>query len=207
MTFTKIDLATWPRKEYFDHYLTEVPCTYSATFKLEITKLRQSGKKLYPSMLYALSTVVNRHQEFRMAFNEAGELGFYDLVHPCYTIFHKDTETFSNLWTRYTPDYAEFCAAWTHDMSVYGTQMGLMARPDTPENTFPVSMVPWASFDSFHLHLQKGYDYLPPIFTMGRFYEENGKTLLPLAVQVHHAVCDGFHLCRLVNELQALLNE
>lgn len=40
---------------------------------------------------------------------------------------------------------------------------------------------------------------------MGKFEEEGGKILLPLAVQLHHAVCDGFHLCRLVNELQDLL--
>ena len=32
-----------------------------------------------------------------------------------------------------------------------------------------------------------------------------GKTLLPLAVQVHHGVCDGFHLCRFLNGLQARL--
>ena len=81
-----------------------------------------------------------------------------------------------------------------------------MARPNTPANTFPVSMIPWASFSGFNLNLQKGYDYLLPIFTMGKFYQENGKTLLPLAVQVHHGVCDGFHLCRFVTELQDLLN-
>ena len=207
MTFTKIDLENWPRRAYFDHYFTQVPCTYSAVFKLDITKLRQSGQKLYPAMLYALSTVVNRHQEFRMAINEAGELGFYDQVHSCYTIFHQDTETFSNLWTAYTPDYTAFRAAFEHDMAVYGDHQGLMSRPDTPENTFPVSMVPWASFEGFNLNLQKGYDYLSPIFTMGKFYEDNGKILLPLAVQAHHAVCDGFHLCRLVNEVQELVDK
>ncbi len=140
-----------------------------------------------------------------MALDEDGAPGFYDLVHPCYTIFHKDTETFSNLWTAYTSDYAEFCAAWEKDMADYGSRPGILSRPDTPANTFPVSMIPWATFEGFNLNLQKGYDYLPPIFTMGRFYEENGRTLLPLAVQVHHAVCDGFHLCRLVNELQKSL--
>ena len=41
---------------------------------------------------------------------------------------------------------------------------------------------------------------------MGRFYEREGRVLMSLAVQVHHAVCDGFHLCRLVNELQARLD-
>lgn len=206
MTFTKIDRETWARKEYFEHYFTQVPCTYSAVFQMDITNLRRRGEKLYPAMLHHISIVVNRHQEFRMACLSTGEIGYYDVVHPCYTVFHKDTETFSSLWTAYTPDYAAFCAAYQRDLSAYGDQPGLMSRPDTPENTFPVSMLPWAGFEGFNLNLQKGYDYLPPIFTMGRFREENGKVLLPLAIQVHHAVCDGFHLCRLVNELQALLN-
>ena len=141
-----------------------------------------------------------------MALNNARELGFYDQVHPCYTIFHQDSETFSNLWTAFTPDYAAFHTAYEHDMTTYGHQQGLMSRSDTPENTFPVSMLPWASFDGFNLNLQKGYTYLLPIFTMGQFYEDSGKILLPLAVQVHHAVCDGFHLCRLINEIQTHLN-
>lgn len=206
MTFTKIDQDAWPRKEYFDHYFTQVPCTYSAVFQLDITSLRSSGEKLYPAMLYCISTVVNRHREFRMACNAAKEIGWYDRVHPCYTIFHKDTETFSNLWTEYNPDYAAFREAYRRTLSVYGEQPGMMPQPDTPPNTFPVSMIPWASFEGFNLNLQNGYDYLPPIFTMGKFYEENSRVRLPLAVQVHHAVCDGFHLCRLVNEMQELLD-
>lgn len=147
-----------------------------------------------------------RRQEFRMALDDDGSPGYYDLVHPCYTVFHKDTETFSCLWTAYTPDYESFCAAWENDMAVYGNLPGLSPQSDTPKNTFPVSMLPWSGFEGFNLNLQNGYDYLPPIFTMGRFYEENGKVLLPLAVQVHHAVCDGFHLCRFIRELQELLD-
>ena len=127
-------------------------------------------------------------------------------MHPCYTIFHKESETFSNLWTEYTPDYEAFCEAYRLDMAQYGRNPGMEAKPGTPENTFPVSMLPWASFEGFNLNLQKGYDYLLPIFTMGRYQETGGKTLLPLAVQVHHAVCDGFHLCRFVNGLQARLD-
>ena len=66
-------------------------------------------------------------------------------------------------------------------------------------------MVPWTSFEGFHLHLPKGNTYLLPIFTMGRYEERDGKWWLPLAIQVHHAVCDGFHVCRFVGELRALL--
>lgn len=206
MTFTPIDRAHWARKEYFDHYFSQVPCTYSAAFQLDITRLRQQGQKLYPTMLYHIAAEVNLHAEFRTALDGAGQLGIYDRMHPCYTIFHKESETFSNLWTEYTPDYEAFCEAYRRDMAQYGGNLGMEAKPGTTENTFPVSMLPWASFEGFNLNLQKGYDYLLPIFTMGRYQETGGKTLLPLAVQVHHAVCDGFHLCRFVNGLQTRLD-
>lgn len=206
MTFTPIDRAHWARKEYFDHYFSQVPCTYSTVFQLDITRLRQQGQKLYPTMLYHIASEVNLHEEFRTALDGTGRLGIYDQMHPCYTIFHRESETFSNLWTEYTPDYETFCEAYRQDMAQYGGNPGMEAKPGTPENTFPVSMLPWASFEGFNLNLQKGYDFLLPIFTMGRYQEKDGKTLLPLAVQVHHAVCDGFHLCRFVNGLQARLD-
>ena len=45
-------------------------------------------------MLYYITTIVNRHPEFRTAINQAGELGIYDEMLPSYTVFHEDTETF-----------------------------------------------------------------------------------------------------------------
>lgn len=176
------------------------------TTKLDITKIIESKKKLYPAMLYYLTTIVNRHVEFRIAFNKDNELGVYDEMLPCYTIFHKDTETFSNLWTVYCKDYEEFYKMYENDLRQYGNQKGMFGKPDVPDNCFTVSMIPWVSFEGFNLNLQKGYDYLLPIFTMGKYYEENGRILLPLAIQVHHAVCDGFHVCRFINELQELIN-
>jgi chloramphenicol O-acetyltransferase type A len=46
--------------------------------------------------------------------------------------------------------------------------------------------------------------YLLPIFTIGKFIEQGEKTFMPLALQVHHSVCDGFHTGRFVNALQTL---
>lgn len=206
MTFHKIDLDTWPRREYFEHYFRAVPCTYSAVFRLDVTALRQSGRKFYPSMLHHLSAAVNRRTEFRMTCLPDGTIGYYDLVHPCFTIFHKDTETFSNLWTPYVPDRDAFLASFDRVMTEWGNRPGLTPQPDVPENTFPVSTLPWASFEGFNLNLQHGYTYLPPIFTMGKFAESGGRMTLPLAVQAHHAVCDGFHVCRLIGDLQELLD-
>lgn len=183
-----------------------IPCTYSMTVKLDITQIKKKQMKLYPAMLYYLATIVNRHAEFRTTINPEGELGIYDEMIPSYTIFHEDTETFSELWTMYMPDFDVFLKTYENDIQQYGSNPGMIGKPAVPENIFTVSMIPWTTFESFNLNLEKGYNYLIPIFTIGKYYKEDEKIILPLAIQVHHAVCDGFHICRFANELQELIN-
>ncbi|GAA0117279.1 type A chloramphenicol O-acetyltransferase [Clostridium senegalense] len=206
MCFRIINRSNWEREEYFNHYFSNVPCTYSMTVKLDITKIIKSKQKIYPAMLYFISKVVNNHKEFRMTLDQDGKLGFFDKLNPSYTVFHKDTETFSSIWTEYSEDYGLFCEFYEKDVKKFASVKVLMAKPNMPINSFTVSMIPWTTFEGFNLNLKKGYNYLLPIFTMGKYYEEKNKYILPLAIQVHHAVCDGFHVCRFVNELQELIN-
>ena len=201
--FTPIDEAAWPRRKYFDHYYRQVPCSYSICAKLDVSAVRARGYKLYPALLYAIATIVNRHEEFRTAFDGEGRLGIYDRMLPCYTIFHKDSQTFSNVWTEYSEDFQTFCAAYEKDKAAYGDVHGFTAKPNVPQNVFDVSMLPWVSFEGFNLNLPQGNGYLLPIFTLGKC----SGGIMPIAVQVHHAVCDGFHVSRFLQELQELLHD
>ncbi len=201
MEFTVIDRDTWEREAYFAHYLSAVPCTYSMTTKLDITPIREKGYQLYPTMLYVLTKTVNQYEEFRMAFLPDGRLVRYHRMSPCYTVFHKETETFSNIWTAFSDEYAAFCRSYAEDIRRYGAVQAFDAKPDMPPNCFTVSMIPWVGFESFHLQTAD-FRYLIPIFTMGRFENVQGRYMLPLAIQVHHAVCDGFHVARFVNTLK-----
>lgn len=202
MEFQIINLNTWKRKEYFEHYYKHNPCTYSMTVKIDITNLIKSCKKIYPSLLYSVTTIVNKHEEFRTAMNENGQIGIFSEMLPCYTIFHTESETFSTIWTEYTNNYDLFCKQYTYDIKEYGQVNKLISKPHVPINTFPISMIPWTTFEGFNLNLQNGYNYFLPIFTFGKFYEQDQKYYIPLSIQVHHAVCDGFHVSRFVNELQ-----
>ena len=201
MEWIPITLETWNRKEYYEHFLHAVPCTYSVTSTLDITALRERKSRVYPAMLHLIAQAVNRHPEFRTTLDSSGQPGIFTTMHPCYTIFHQDTETFSNIWTEYHPDYRVFLQSYQEDLRNYGDIHQMNAKPHCPANAFPVSMIPWCNFTSFQLNLQKGYDYLLPIFTMGQFSNQDGRTLLPISIQVHHAVCDGFHVSRFLNEL------
>ena len=205
MQFTPIDLNTWKRKEYFQHYFTDIPCTYSITVNLDITNIIDKKIKIYPALLHALAAAVNNHDEFKTTLDENGNPGIYDIMHPCYTVFNKDTETFTNVWTAYQKDFKAFYADYLNDARLAANCTKMLAKTDTPPNTFPVSMLPWESFTGFNLNLPKGSSYLLPIFTAGKYFKEGSSYKLPLAVQVHHAVCDGFHVCRLIDEVKAAL--
>ena len=97
MEYRVIDRSNWQRKEYFEHYLKVVPCTYSITTKLDITAIKKQRLKLYPTMLYCITKIVNRYEQFRTAFRTDGTLVIYNEMLPCYTVFHQDTKTFSSI--------------------------------------------------------------------------------------------------------------
>lgn len=55
---------------------------------------KAASRKLYPALLYALTKLVNRHDEFRTAFNRSGELGIYGRHNP---LLHGVPQGFGNL--------------------------------------------------------------------------------------------------------------
>jgi len=210
MSFKLIDVSKWHRKEYFDHYLNHIACTYSMTLNLDLTNLIKEIKKkeikLCPTMIYLLSMIVNKHEEFRTALDSNRRVGVFDLLHPSYAIFQKEHETFTNVWTEYNPLFSEFYEQYLLDVQKYSGVKSFIAKPNMPTNVFNISSIPWISFTGFNLNLPKITDYLLPIFTTGKYFENNGKIELPIAIQLHHAVCDGFHLARFVSELQEAMN-
>ncbi|WP_327303904.1 type A chloramphenicol O-acetyltransferase [Streptomyces sp. NBC_01298] len=203
-----IDLNTWQRRQHFEHYRRRVPCTYSMTVELDVTAfaaaLRASRRKTYVAQIWALSTVVNRHEEFRMCLTASGEPAVWPVVHPAFTVFNTQRETFATVWAPHDPDFGAFHAVAAALLAEHGRATEFFPQGEPPAAAFDVSSLPWASFTGFNLNIGDNWDHLAPIFTLGRYTERDGRTLLPLAVQVHHAAADGFHTARLVDEVRAL---
>ena len=141
-----------------------------------------------------------------MCLTEAGEPALWPAVHPAFTIFNAERETFSCVWTPHDPDFSTFHDAGAALVAEHSSATALFPHGPPPANSFDVSSLPWAPFTGFTLTIRDGWDHLAPIFTLGRYVHREGRTLLPLAVQVHHAAADGFHTARLVNELQELID-
>ena len=105
------------------------------------------------------------------------------------------------------PIYNEFLKSYEEDSRKYSTSTRYAPKEGTPANSFNISMVPWVEFTNFNTNVFDDGKFLLPIFTMGKYFERDGKRLLPLAIQVHHAVCDGYHVGVFVEKLQSYIDQ
>lgn len=205
MNFIEIKMEQWARKGHYEHYRNNVQCSYSLTVDIDVSNLivriKERGMKTYPVQIYMLATVVNQFPEFRMTTNKDHQLGYWDATDPMYTVLNADTETFSAVWTRYDSCFDKFYQAYMDDTAKYSSGV-LFPQDNVPLNVFNISSVPWLDFTAFNLNVSLGANYLLPIFTIGKYKKENKRTLMPLAIQCHHAVCDGYHVGKSVEALR-----
>ena len=157
MAFQLIDIETWERREFYEHFIKEVVCSFSVTVNLDITLLKE--ERLYPAMIWLLTKTVNEMPEFRMSLTKEG-LGVYDSMHPMYTVFNKENKNFSGIWSYFSDDYSTFLRNYEADVSEYSHSTRYTPKAGTPENAFNISMVPWLEFTSLNLNV---YDEGPSL--------------------------------------------
>lgn len=210
MTFNIIKLENWDRKEYFEHYFNQ-QTTYSITKEIDITlfkdMIKKKGYEIYPSLIYAIMEVVNKNKMFRTGINSENKLGYWDKLNPLYTVFNKQTEKFTNIWTESDNNFTSFYNNYKNDLLEYKDKEEMFPKKPIPENTIPISMIPWIDFSSFNLNIGNNSNFLLPIITIGKFYSENNKIYIPVALQLHHAVCDGYHASLFMNEFQDIIHK
>lgn len=137
--YTPVDLSRWPRKEHFEVFQSFAECTINQTVLIDITALRKHikavGWKFYPTIIFLLSNIMNRHPEFRMAMKD-NELVIWNEIHPSYTIFHPETETFSSLWSHYDGNIHHFQNTYAEDTARYGNSLSYWPKEESRENVF-----------------------------------------------------------------------
>ncbi|HBN2351254.1 TPA: type A chloramphenicol O-acetyltransferase, partial [Salmonella enterica subsp. enterica serovar Typhimurium] len=163
--YTTVDISQWHRKEHFEAFQSVAQCTYNQTVQLDITAFLKTVKKnkhkFYPAFIHILARLMNAHPEFRMAMKD-GELVIWDSVHPCYTVFHEQTETFSSLWSEYHDDFRQFLHIYSQDVACYGENLAYFPKGFI-ENMFFVSANPWVSFTSFDLNVANMDNFFAPV--------------------------------------------
>ena len=208
MNYTMVDFSTWPRGDLFRFYMDHMRVVMSLTVDVNVTPLvrfvKKNSMKFYPAMIWAVSRVVNAHEEFRFGLDADGNLIRWDVISPSYAHFHPEDGNFTKLVTPYTEDLTAFHTRFLEDRETYRDLRAVVEGQ--PANHFDVSCLPWVRYSHFDVHVFDQGDFLAPVVTWGKYEADGDKLVMPLTMNIHHAVADGFHLCRFFKEVQELVD-
>lgn len=204
MNYKIVDLNQWERGELFQFYIDKMRIVMSLTVDIDVAPLaafaKKSGLKFYPLMIWVVSKVVNSHEEFKYSWDAEGNLIQWDVLSPSYADFHKEDENFTKMVTPFSEDLFEFHSRFVQDRKTYRNVRAVVENQ--PKNFFDVSCLPWVRYRHFDVHVFDEGKFLAPVITWGKYEEEHGKLVMPLTMNIHHAVADGFHLSRFFKEVQ-----
>lgn len=209
-SYKLIDLECWPRREHFQYYREKLKCSYSLTGRVDVTALvnyaREKELKTFPCLMYAVCRSVNELDEMKMMVTPEGMPGIWEEVHPNFTVFHPEDETFTDLWMEYHPSLPDFYGSFQETIAQFGDCRGIKGRPGQPPNFFCVSCVPWMDYAGYASY-SVGEPALFPIVTFGKYTLSDGRYTMPVTVTISHAAADGYHTCKLFHKLQEILDE
>ena len=196
-----IDEKTWERAMHCMIFRNSIEPQFCVTFEADITnfkeKVKKQGLSFTMAMVYAVCKCANEIEEFRYRFLD-GKIVLYDRVDTAFTYLNKSTNLFKVVNVPFIDDISEYCKLaymTANEQKEYFT--GPLAN-----DVFQCSPMPWVTFTHIS-HTNSGKkDNATPLFDWGKYYEKNGRIMIPISVQAHHSFVDGIHVGQFVNGLQ-----
>jgi chloramphenicol O-acetyltransferase type A len=197
-----LDLETWSRREHFNLFRTWTYPHFNFCANVNIAKLYSEAKNqeisITIAIVYILSRAANEISEFRYRIR-GNAVVEHEIIHPSTTILIKN-DLFTFCPMKYTPDFKKFA----EEAVIQFTKIKDRPSLEVPENDDQLFMtsIPWVSFTSFmHPIFLDPVDSVPR-FAWGKFFQEGDELKMPLSVQAHHALMDGFHMGNYYHQVQ-----
>ena len=201
------EITTWPRKDHFEFFSKFEEPFFGITAEVDCTlaykNAKETGESFFLYYLYASLKAANSIENFRLRI-ENGEVYLYDAIHASPTINRPDG-TFGFAYFDYHSDYQIFKTEAQKEIERVQNATGLVPA-GAGQNVIHYSSLPWIKFTSVsHARAFSFPDSCPKI-TFGKTFEEGNKLLMPVAVHVNHALVDGIHVGKFLEEFQNNLN-
>ncbi len=205
-----LDLKRWPRRAAFEYFRTFDKPYFSVCTRVDVAPLkaaldRSRAGGLGLACYHASLLLAHEIEAFRYRL-EQGRVRVLDRVDGATTVLRED-ESFGFAYLDYDPDFETFCAkAGAAITAARDSGAGFEPRRDE-QALLHFTTLPWVHFTSFSHARNWGREDAVPKISFGRADAEGAKLMMPLSVEVHHALMDGLHLGRFVQRFEELLQD
>ena len=204
-----LDLTNWARRDLFEFFIGYTNPYFNVCTRVEVTKLvalvhDRPGGRISLALHYFALRVANEIEPFRYRLKDE-KVFVYDVVNGGTTVLLPN-ESFAYAYFDYQRDFEKFLSDMGKAVDDVRTGSGPL-KPTMRDDVIYHTTLPWISFTSFAHARTKGRGDSIPRIVFGKFTKENERIMLPISVEVHHALMDGLHVGRYLSRLEDALAE
>lgn len=208
MSFSRIDLSQYARRQHFE-YFTSLQYPYvGVTNPVDVTGLlrfcREHSYSFYLTFLHAAALAADSVPQLRQRIHEGGiieydrcptshtemtESGVY-----CYCTLHHDIPL---------PQYIRYAEQTRAQCRLNAS----IEEDDDVQSMYFISTLPWLHYSALIQPVAGGEESNPRI-TWGKYEEDHrGRLQMPVTLLAHHALVDGIHIAAFYQHLDRQIQE
>ncbi len=205
-----IDIESWNRKEHFEFFSAMASPYFGFTTEVECTAAyagaKEKGHSFFAAYLHASMVAVNAVDELKLRIVD-GNVVMYDTVNAGTTIGRADG-TFGFAYVHFSEDFNTFNAELQKEISEVQNSAGIrLNNGELGKDLIRHSSIPWNSFSAILHPTPLDRTESVPKITFGKFSIREGRYYLPVSVEAHHGLADGFHLAKYLEQFQKQLEQ
>lgn len=182
---------------------------FGVTVYIDCTKAYEAAQQKECSFflyyLYRALKAANGIENFRYRIVEK-DVYLFNQVNASPTI-KRPNGTFGFAYMDYNADEAVFYETALRETARVQQSLDLLPAIAGDENVMHFSVIPWLDFTALSHARRFAFPDSSPKISFGKITENNGTKTMPVAVHVHHALADGYHIGLFVEKFQELLHE
>ena len=202
----RLDLIAWKRRPHFELYEAMAQPFFNVCAEVDVTgvwnQCRRDRQLSYTlASLFLGSRAANSIEALRLRIR-GNEVWMHDIVHFSTTVIRPDN-TFAFARVEHRNSFREFGEAGREVIERARTSSGLEI-PEKDDDAIYHSILPWIRFTAFSNPIQGKEDCVPRI-VYGKVGPSGDRWMMPVGVEVHHALVDGHDVGKFFEAFQAEL--
>lgn len=205
MSYKYLDMETYSRKRHFEYFNGLAYPYVGLTVNVDISDFIEAVKiKKLPFFLtfcYCVSKAANAVPEFRQRILE-GKIIEFDSCRTSHTVA-LDDGTYCYCTLSSNMPFSDFLPYAKQEQEAARQSRSIEEEADIHDKIF-ISTLPWISYTALVQPVPIPADSNPRI-TWGKYFVQEGKTIMPVSVLCHHALVDGMHIAGFYKSLDEQL--
>lgn len=203
-----LDIENWNRKQHFNHFRTLADPTFAIVAEVDVSTCYKSAKdkkqSFFVKYLHLCMKVINSIENFKYRI-EKDKITIYDIINASATIARPDN-TFGFSFVEFSNSFEEFNTNFQKEKNRILNSTDLFP-PKYSLGCIHCSALPWVSFTGHKEPSSGNKNDSVPQLSFGKIKEKNGKILMPVAVNINHALADGYHVGQFFDKFQVELDK